>query len=132
MWTSLLNFRKKRRGKKPKSADEDKSEPSDPVEMKRMTIQTPGKRNKVLACQCTRASRSPRAYTNVGEVSMARVVQVKATETNHSCVEACVDFVLVCLADKCECMQGSLARVNLVKKYMPCKVVVKPCFLPLR
>jgi len=46
MWTSLLNFRKKRRGKKPKSADEDKSEPSDPVEMKRMTIQTPGTRNK--------------------------------------------------------------------------------------
>ncbi|XP_020616069.1 receptor-type tyrosine-protein phosphatase delta-like [Orbicella faveolata] len=37
----LLCRRKKRRGKKSKSANEDKSEPSDPVEMKRMTIQTP-------------------------------------------------------------------------------------------
>lgn len=72
-----MNFRKKKRGKMPKSADEDKSEPSDPVEMKRMTIQTPGNRSKksvlsgILACQCTRASRSPRAYTNVGEVSIS-------------------------------------------------------------
>ena len=30
------------KGKKSKSVDEEKSEPSDPVELKRMTIQTPG------------------------------------------------------------------------------------------
>ncbi|KAJ7372548.1 hypothetical protein OS493_019057 [Desmophyllum pertusum] len=37
----LVCRRRKRRSKKSKSTDDDKSEPSDPVEMKRMTFQTP-------------------------------------------------------------------------------------------
>ena len=68
-----MNFRKKRRGKKPKSADEDKSEPSDPVEMKRMTFQTPGKRSKksVLSGISARVCGGCLApNTNVGEVSI--------------------------------------------------------------
>ena len=45
-WTHAISrLCRKRTGEYPKKAD-DKTEPSDPVEMKRMAIQTPGERNE--------------------------------------------------------------------------------------